>query len=166
LLACGGFNFALEAYRTVKPVLQALVLADHVYEDAKSRKKIIVGTFNRITFKKGGPPTKEIELPSGETQKLVAGGMESGSPYAYISVTDVCDHTELKLQFVNLSKNKVLFGTKVLVSCNDRLTTIELVFPLPRLPVTEEGTYAFEVICDGEIIGSHRIVAEELKTEE
>ena len=31
-----------------KPVLQALVLADHVYVDAETGKKIIAGTFNEL----------------------------------------------------------------------------------------------------------------------
>jgi hypothetical protein len=146
----------------VKPVLQALVLADHVYQDV-SGKKIIAGTFNQVQFKRGGPITKEAELPSGKKRKLVAGGMDGGSPYAYISITDVCKNAELQLQFVNLTTNKVLFGAKIVVNCDDRLATIELIAPLPRLPITEEGTYAFEVVCEGEIIGTHRIIAKELK---
>ena len=34
---------------------------------------------------------------------------------------------------------------------------------LPALPIQEEGVYAFEVVCEGEILGTYRITAEEIK---
>ena len=33
-----------------KPVLQAMVLADHVYQDRQTGKYIIAGTFSQIIF--------------------------------------------------------------------------------------------------------------------
>ena len=147
----------------VKPVLQALVLAEHVYED-KSGKKIIAGTFNRLKFTRK-PISKKVELPDGSDRTVVLGGIHSGSPFAYVSLTDVSNNTELLLQFVNLTKNEVLFGKKVFLNCKDRLATAELVFGLPPLPIAETATYAFEVVCEGEILGSCRIQAEELDIE-
>lgn len=141
----------------MKPILQALVLAEKVYED-KSGKKIIAGTFNRIRRKQ--LPVVEAPQPDGSTHQIVPGGTQAGSPYAYISVTDVCDGTELELQFVSLSHNKVLFSTRLRINCNDRLKTIEIVAPLPPLEIPESGVYAFEVICENEVIGAHRIIAE------
>ena len=146
----------------MKPVLQALVLAERVYED-KSGKKIIAGTFNLVRFTRRLSPVQEHELPDGTKETVVVGGIHGGSPYAYISLTDVCDNTEIHLQFVNLTKNQVLFGKKIVIPCNNRLGTVEIVAPLPPLPVNEPGTYAFEVVYDGEILGSHRILAEELE---
>jgi hypothetical protein len=144
----------------VKPVLQALVLAERVYED-RSGKKIIAGTFNRVKFSTR-PLVREIENPDGTKRTIVPGGMHGGSPYAYMSLTDVCDGTTLHLHFVNLTKNEVLFANAVCISNSDRLATIELVVALPPLPIKTEGTYAFEVVCDEEILGSCRIQAEEL----
>ena len=38
-----------------KPVLQALVLADHVYQDKTTGKMVIAGTFNRLhVFRRDG----------------------------------------------------------------------------------------------------------------
>ncbi|MBN1909252.1 MAG: hypothetical protein JW818_05905 [Pirellulales bacterium] len=180
----------------MKPILQALVVADHVYQDVTG-KKIIAGTFNRILFKKNEPRGKRPEDPSdrgpgnegpsdrGSDDKgtgngssddrgtgdsdsrdrkghRVPGGMHSGSPYAYISLTDVVDGTELTLQFVNLNKNVVLFQTDLIVRSEDRLKTIEIVAPLPPLPITEEGVYAFEVVWQGVTLGSHRILGQEM----
>ena len=143
------------------PVLQALVLAEHVYQDAATGKKVICGTFNRIQFGLS-PNSEEVEIADGVKKRSVMGDMQGGSPYAYISITDVCNGTRLVLQFVNLSKNKVLFGTELVVHSENRLATIEIVAPLPSLNIRESGTYAFELVCNGEILGSHRIIAEEI----
>ena len=141
----------------VKPVLQALVLAERIWED-KDGRKIIGGTFNVLWFT-DWPLVKDVETPSGETQRFVQGGMNPGAPYAYISLTDVCDNTEIELQFVSLTKNVVIFSSSIVVHCNSRLATIEIVAPLPPLPIHHEGVYAFEIVCEGEVIGSHRIIA-------
>jgi hypothetical protein len=145
----------------VKPVLQALVLAERVYED-KGGQKIIAGTFNGFRFSRSSP-VQEVVGPDGVRRKTVKGGVDVGSPWAYLSLTDVWDDTKLEFQFVSLTKNQVIFRTELLVQCDDRLATVEIVVPLPKLNVPESGIYAFEVLCEGEIIGSHRIIAEEIK---
>ncbi len=143
------------------PVLQALIVAEHVYTDV-SGKKIIAGTFNSIHFSRNTDLIEERETEEGQAQHFVRDGTVAGSPYAYISITDVTNGTELTLQFVSLSKNAVIFETKLLIECDDRLQTIEIVAPLPPLIVSEAGIYAFEIVCEGVIIGSHRIVALEI----
>jgi hypothetical protein len=145
----------------VRPVLQALVLADRVYQDVTTGKKIIAGTFSGYKFSKR-PAVAEIVRPDGTKQQVLAGGTSIGSPFAYISLTDVCDGTTLEIQFINLSKNVVLFGTAVNIAHVDRLANVELVLPLPVLPITEAGTYALQVVCEGEIVGSWRVMAEDL----
>jgi hypothetical protein len=145
----------------MKPVLQALVLADRVYQDV-SGKKIIAGTFSGFKFSKK-PPVADVVGPDGQTQRRVAGGMSAGSPYVYISLTDVCDGTAIQIQFLNLTKNIVLFGNDAIVLPKaDRLSNVELVLPLPTLPISEAGVYALQVVCEGEILGSWRVVAEDL----
>jgi hypothetical protein len=144
----------------VKPVLQALVLADRVYQDI-SGKKVIAGTFSGFKFSKK-PPVTEVVRPDGQKQQVIAGGMSAGSPYLYLSLTDVCVNTTLQIQFLNLSKNVVLFGNSVTISKVDRLSNTELVLPLPVLPIGEAGVYAVQVVCEGEILGSWRVVAEDL----
>jgi hypothetical protein len=148
----------------VKPVLQALVLADRVYQDVTG-KKIIAGTFNTWSFGRRSPVV-DIQQPNGTTKKGLLGGTVAGSPYAYISLTDVCEGTKILVQFVNLSKNQVLFGTEGIITSVKRLMPIELIFPLPALPITEAGTYAFEIVCEGEILGSWRVMAIDLDQKE
>jgi hypothetical protein len=144
----------------VKPVLQALVLADRVYQDVTG-KKIIAGTFSGYKFSKK-LPVAELVRPDGTKQKVLMGGMQAGSPSAYVSITDVCDGTAIQIQFVNLSKNITLFSSQVAISNVDRLSNVELVLPLPPLPITEAGSYALQIVCEGEILGSWRVVAEDL----
>ncbi|MCX5637768.1 MAG: hypothetical protein NTX52_08775 [Planctomycetota bacterium] len=144
----------------MKPVLQALILAEHVYED-RSGKKIIAGTFDRVMFSRKS--LGRVEQPDGTHKTIIPGGMHGGSPFAYLRFTDVCDDTTLSLQFVNLTKNQVLFRNEATLTDVARLAVVELVFPLPPLPIAEAGVYAFEVVCEGEIVGSYRITAEELK---
>lgn len=141
----------------MRPVVQSLVLADRVYQDVGG-KKIICGTFNTVLFGKGSA-LKQRELTDGTKQPFLVGPAHGGSPYAYISVTDILRACELDVQFVNLTKNAVLFRTKVAVNCADRLQTVEVVLPLPLLPIDGPGVYSLEVVCEGKILGSHRIVA-------
>lgn len=136
----------------MKPVLQALILAERVYTTIDGRS-VIAGTFNAIATQ------QRAVTPNGPISQKLQPPKAAGSPYAYLSLTDVCDNTEITLQFVNLNKNKVLFHSEFLIESKDRLATHELIIPLPQLPITENGVYAFEVICENEIIGSHRIMA-------
>jgi hypothetical protein len=142
------------------PVLQALVLADRVYQD-RSGKMIITGTFSGYKFTKK-PPVVEITRPDGTKQQAMMGGMNAGSPYVYVSLTDVCDGTVIKVQFVNLSKDIALFGTEVTISNSDRLRNVEISLPLPTLPIVEAGIYALQVLCEQQLLGSWRVVADDM----
>lgn len=140
----------------MKPVLQALIVAERIWQTDDGRK-IIAGTFDHISLRKRGSQIREVEDPDGP-KKYLAGG-DSGAPWAYISLTDVHNEIVVSLQFVNLKRNKVMFGTSLKIQCDNPLATVELVAPLPHLPVEDEGVYALEVVWQGEIIGSLRITA-------
>jgi hypothetical protein len=148
----------------VKPVLQALILAEHVYQDI-SGKKVIAGTFNRVRFSRNSLE-RTAARPDGSQETVVPEGQHAGAPTVYVSLTDLCDNTPLQIQFVNLTKNEVLLTKTITVNCLDRLATIELALPLPPLVpfIDEAGTYALEVVWEGEILGSCRVKAEEMAT--
>ena len=148
----------------MKPVLQALVIAEHVYQDVTG-KKVIAGTFNRVNFSRK-PLARQVERPDGTQATVLPGGMQSGSPFAYVNMTAVGENTHLLFRFVNLTQNTVLFANEMTVHSKDRLQNVELVLPLPLLPIHEVGVYVFEVVCEGEILGAYRIVAEEIKPPE
>ena len=94
----GGLYFAL-GVAIVKPVLQALVLADRVYSDGVSGKKIIAGTFSRMML-----INREAKPDEPSLLKVPAGGMQAGSPFAYISITDVHREAKLTLRYVQLKE--------------------------------------------------------------
>jgi hypothetical protein len=124
----------------VRPILQALVLADHVYIDAKTGKKIIAGTFNHLAAP---------EFPSffGRTT------------YAFISMTEVHGNLPVTLKYTDLSTSEVLLEIRDLPmeAPNDPLATVEMVVELPRFPMPHEGVFAFEVCVSDEQIGALRI---------
>jgi hypothetical protein len=144
----------------MKPVLQALVLAERIYED-KSGKKVICGTFNQLLI--GTIPIPAKKNPDGTEKRALPGGTDPGCPAAYVSLTDVVDGTEITLQMVNVSKNQVLFQTGLRIEVNDRLATVEIIAPLPPINVfiREVGTYSLDVLWRNEILGSHRLIVRE-----
>ncbi|NQU20084.1 MAG: hypothetical protein HQ567_02295 [Candidatus Nealsonbacteria bacterium] len=147
----------------MKPVLQALLLADSVYQDAATGKHIIVGTFNRVTFKKDGAKPVAIEV-NGEEKTLIPGGNRAICPCAYISLTDIRGKAQCVLRYVNLEQNTVLLQIQFAIECPDPLQTVEVALPMPMLPPIA-GVHALELLCDDEPLGSHRITVEETKEE-
>ncbi|HEY4760854.1 MAG TPA: hypothetical protein VIH42_09770 [Thermoguttaceae bacterium] len=155
----------------IKPVLQALVLADNVYQDKSTGKMIIAGTFNQLLIVK--PPENIAQKQNGpETphegpRKLSMHEIRrSGSPYAYISLTGVHGSVPLELRYTDLMDNKVIFVVQFTVACDDPLKSIEANFPVPPLPTPHPGVYALELLCNNELVGSHRITAIEAPASE
>jgi len=150
-----------------KPILQSLILADHIYEDKLTGKRVIAGIFNRIVRGKrvmkpapgseegggGAPGQRVLEIPPT--------GLQSGSPFAYISLTEVRGPTPFLLQLVNLDDDMALFKSELKVDCPNPLYTIELTVPLPPIAPPKAGIYALEVLYNHEILGSLRIVVED-----
>lgn len=176
--------------RTMKPVLQALLLADHIYEDKATGKKIIAGTFNRLfTAKRSHQPASESEQatgsgpppnhspgpPPGQTHGQLPGQppaqgdasmlLRAGSPYAYISLTDVYSSLKLLLRYVDLEDNSILLQAEIGIEVHqpDPLKTMEMTVPLPPLPTPHPGTYALELLHEGELLGAHRVAVEFIK---
>jgi hypothetical protein len=235
-----------------KPILQSLILADHVYEDKLTGKRIIAGIFNRIirgvrVLREVTPPTPAPPIPPAQTiqpaQKIQpsepiqvhsgqsipqpvqqspsnppsdvsqaaatnqpgqAGpmghaspaaapvqpaansvqppppspptpppqpgqrvleipptGLQSGSPFAYLSLTEVRGVTPLLLQLVNLDDDSQLFRSDLRVECHNPLYTIELTVPLPPITPPQAGIYALELLYNNELLGALRIVVED-----
>jgi hypothetical protein len=146
----------------VKPVLQALLLADHVYEDKNTGKKVIAGIFNRLWFARSETAPREIEQ-EGVKRQIVPGAMRAGSPYAYLSLTEIRGTLPCVLRYVALEDDKPLFQCAFDIRCDDPLGTVEVVVPLPPLPTEQTGVYALELVCDNEPVGCVRVVVQELK---
>ena len=146
----------------MRPILQALLVADHVYVDAATNKKIVAGIFHRLLLAKAKVET--VDQPVGEISgegarkiEIPIGGHQPGSPFCYISVTEVRGKQPFTLRYVNLDDDKALFQTEFQLECANPLETVEAVFPLPVLPAREAGHYALELLWGQEPLGCHRI---------
>jgi hypothetical protein len=151
-----------------KPVLQALLLADHVYQDRATGKHVICGVFSKLRFNppEQGAAASAPAQPGAERsiQIPLAFGHAAGSPWAYISLTEIRGEQEFELRYVDLEDNSALFRANFLIQSDDPLKTLEIVIPLPILPIpamAPEGqrhrVCALELLCENELIGSHRV---------
>jgi len=84
--------------------------------------------------------------------------IRAGSPHAYVSLTEIHGHRAFEMRYVNLNENAVVFSFEFRVECRNPLETVQLSFPLPPLPVIPDGVFVLELVCEGELIGSHRIL--------
>ena len=152
-----------------KPILQALVLADHIYQDKHSGKMVIAGTFNDVTIYRNELKTYTREIPTepgGTSRKHQVTEFppeyvgDAGSPFVYTCLTGIHNSVDLELRFVDLSNNKVLLQADLKVQCDDPVLSVEVGIRLPtRLPTPHEGVYALELLYEEEMLGSWRISA-------
>ena len=122
-----------------KPVLQALVLADHIYIDYTTKKKIIAGTFHNLWAKK---------FPS----------QFSRTTNAFISLTDLRGETQLTLRYRNLDDDKELMSLSFSITEENPLNTYEVIVDVPGFPMPKPGAYAFDLLYQEEVLGSLRIL--------
>ena len=138
-----------------KPILKALVVADHVYKDVTTGKTIVCGIFHKILVR--APQQLPIQM------EHMQGGFSAGSPFAYVSITDADGKHQFSLRYVDLSTDHVYFDFTVGTDCKDPLETIDLSIALPPLP-TGIGVYALELLWKtNDPMGSFRITVGELK---
>ncbi len=130
------------------PRLQALILADQIYADAQTGKKVIAGTFNRLWA---------ASFPALFGRKT----------YAYVSLTDLRAKVSLVLRYVDNQDLSVLMeSTPLEVEGSDALATLELNIEIPPFPMPHPGSYSFELHANGENIGSVRMRVEQRPQEQ
>ena len=121
------------------PVLQALLLADQIYTDRDTGKRVICGTFNRIGCR---------EFPCTLDRPTCA----------FILLVEVVNETWLQLRFVNLENNEILMECNPFrIASDDPLRAQDLVIQLPKFPLPRAGIYSLECWADGTMIGSVRL---------
>lgn len=148
----------------MKPVLQALLLAEHVYNDQTTGKKVIAGTFNRLFVQ---PPVviDQDKKSEGAIEIPFSAVMRAGNPFAYINLTEIHGKIDIYFRLVHLESSEVVFeSSPISIESTDPLASAEIVLPVCELP-TKLGDYAFELLWNNEIIGSHRIKVEQIHRE-
>jgi hypothetical protein len=125
----------------MKPILQALLLADNVYTDGETGKRIIAGVFDSITIP---------EIP-GHFFKVTS---------AYVSLTELRGRVEVTLRYVDLDSNEVLMESgPTIIEQTDPIASVDFTVSVPPLPVPHEGVFALELHANDELIGMLRITA-------
>jgi hypothetical protein len=105
-----------------------------------------------------GPPPLQ---PGQRVLEIPPTGLQSGSPFAYLSLTDVRGPNTFMLQLVSLADDSQLFRSDLRVDCPDPLLTVEVTVPLPPISPPTAGIYALELLHNNEILGSLRIIVED-----
>jgi hypothetical protein len=133
----------MTAVDPLRPHVQAILVADRVYVDEQTKKKIIVGIFRTLQKNSIKPTlsdnnTRQIEIPSH--------GMDSGSPWAFISITNIRDADTFALHYIDLLDDRIYLEVKFSVSKPASPTqVVDIVIPLPRLPIPERKTGVCEL---------------------
>lgn len=129
---------------SIQPILQAIVLADQIYVDTRTNKKVIAGTFNQFSG----------QLPA-----------TFGRPaFVFLCLTGVRGRLPLVIRFVDLSNGQILLETdEITIVQESPLHAAEVVSEMHGLPLPHEGAFAFEVYSGNEQLGSLRVLVKELE---
>ncbi len=150
----------------MQPVLQALLVADHVYVDKITNKKIVAGIFHDLHIQRHHKQERKVNEAGQSTFQIGPGGMRASSPFTYISLTEVNGKQDFELRYVRLNDDKQLFGTSFHVNCQNPLEIVEVVVPLPPLPAQEPGIHALELLWNQKPLGAYRISVQEMPSNE
>ena len=120
------------------PVVRAILLADEVYQDTRTRKFIIAGTFDQIQM---------AEFP----------GTHPGTAL-YLNLGDFHGPHEFLVRLVRLEDGfEVWSSGDMEIDQEDRAKHAEFHIPLPPTDFDRAGPYAIEVVWDGKLLGECRI---------
>jgi hypothetical protein len=114
------------------PLAQALVVCDTVIEDKGSGKTSLIGIFNGITS--GAFPVQINEI------------------CVYAALTNGHGLSEITLRCVRLNDDLETLRKIGSITFRDPNTVVELVFRLRGVPFPAPGLYAFELLCEGQLL--------------
>ena len=111
------------------PVVQAVVLADHVYQDRETGKYVVAGTFNQL---------RGHEFPCELTTPV----------HLFCVLTSVSAPTAVSMRFVSSEEQIVMSSSAVTITCRDPQQTIEFALPVPSLRLPAPGWYRLVLFID------------------
>jgi len=115
------------------PVCVSLLICDDVYQDIRTRKQVIVGTFNRINCE---------ALPHHHPRLVVV-----------FAITDTRSAVDLALSIEHEESGDPLVDVKGPFNSTDPLAIHDLVIELGNIEFQFEGKHWVMVKSNGEIIG-------------
>jgi hypothetical protein len=125
-----------EQRSAANPTVVSFLICDQVIDDKLSNKKSAIGIFNTILVPK---------MPTSIHQMAILA-----------SVTEIAGRAELEIRLIRDTDNQVLFSGKGAVEAPNPLAVVDLLFAMQGLRIPEAGQYAFELLCNSEILGRRR----------
>ena len=141
----------------MKPRVQAILLADHVYKDEFTGKYIVSGIIDTYLFNPNPPPA-----PKNESGDIPLDMQRAGAPYVYVNLTEFNGKFDFELRYLSLKSDQVLAAFSFQMASYDPLKTVQFALAFPSVPKVED-TIALELLCEGEVIGSQRIVVSKMQ---
>lgn len=121
------------ALSQVVPVLVAALVCDMAGADPSTRKKNLIGIFDRVNVGK---------FPTSRPMSL------------YVKVTDAEGNYDTEVRYVQVDSGKVLAQAQGKLHSADRLASVELIIQFPPLPIPAEGRYEFQVWTNSVFLGA------------
>lgn len=118
------------------PVLVALLLCDQVIDDRLTNKKSAIGLFNAIVV-----PTLPTRVPQVSVMA---------------TLTEIRTRCPLELRLLRDTDNQMLMRSQGFVDSPGMLAIADLVFSLHGVMFDRAGQYAFELLCDDQLLGRRR----------
>ncbi len=116
------------------PSVVAMLLCDNVITDAETKKKVLIGVFDRLNA---------AHFPAA------AAGF-----WVYARLTDAEGKYVFRLRFVFLDEDKpVAEARSNELAATDRLAFLELTFHVPVLPLEKPGRYEIQLYANDVYIG-------------
>ena len=117
----------------VVPVLVAALICDVAVEDPSTRKKNLIGIFDRIWSRR---------FPTQRVMSL------------YIKLTDAEGLYNIAAKFVERSSGSTLAEVQATLQVEDRLSSVDMYLPSPPLPIPRKGRYEFQIWANSVFLGT------------
>lgn len=117
----------------VVPVLVAALVCDVAVADPSTRKKNLIGIFDRIHIGKF-PTQRPISL--------------------YVKITDADGYYQTEIKYVQVSSGKLMAEARGELQANNKLASPEILIHFPPLPIPEEGRYEFQIWANNMFLGT------------
>lgn len=118
------------------PTVVSILICDQIIDDKLTHKKSAIGLFNMVLV-----PRVPVQI-----QQMIV----------LVTLTEITAHTPLELRLANDSDNEVIFSTRGVVEAPNPLAMVDLVFGLRGVELPQAGPYAFEVLCNSELLSRRR----------
>jgi hypothetical protein len=122
-----------------KPILLSMSLCDLVVRDERTHKISLINLFNEV---------RAPQFPCHHPRLHV-----------YVCLTNGRGEYQGALTFVDADEDKVLAKLEGRLAFRSPLQVVEMNFELNAVAFPHPGTYRFEFLCDGELIGARTLRA-------